>query len=368
MALEAGHDVERAARIRGCLIGGAVGDALGAQVEFESLTEIRARFGPLGVTGFGRGWVERPAGQFTDDTQMTLFTLEGLLRACVRSAGKGASDPVGVVHHAYLRWLHTQGLPWSEAGAGFAQGRAGPDGWLVTERVLHARRAPGRTCLTALQTGRAGTLEQAINNSKGCGGVMRAAPAGLIASDPATAFELGCRTAAITHGHPSGWYSAGVLAAAVAELVRGAHLADALDSARRLLDGRSGAEETAAAFDAAVALARRGPPGPEQLERLGGGWVGEEALAISVCCALAAPDFATALLASVNHSGDSDSTGSITGNLLGAALGIDAVPKEWVEALEGLDVIETLAADAATVTEWSSADPGDPRLARYPGW
>ena len=210
-------------------------------------------------------------------------------------------------------------------------------------------------------------MTEAINNSKGCGGVMRAAPAGLVASDPETAFELGCATAAITHGHPSGWYSAGLLAAAVAELMGGADLADALDAARRHLDGRDGAEETAAAFDAGMVLAYRGLPEPEQLESLGGGWVGEEALAISACCAMAAPDFATAVLAAVNHSGDSDSTGSITGNLLGAALGFDAVPADWVDALEGLEVIETLAADAATVTEWSSA-PDDRRQQRYPGW
>ena len=178
---------------------------------------------------------------------------------------------------------------------------------------------------------------------------------------------MGCATAAITHGHPSGWYSAGLLAAAVAALMAGAKLADALDSARRLLGGRDGAEETAAAFDAGVALAGGGLPEPEELESLGGGWVGEEALAISVCCALAAPDFPTAVLASVNHSGDSDSTGSITGNLLGTALGAEAVPREWVDALEGLDVIETLAADAATVADWSPAS-ADPRRQRYPGW
>ena len=92
---------------RGCLLGGAVGDALGAPVEFMSLEEIRSRFGPRGVTGLEEGaW---PAGSITDDTQMTLFTAEGVLRAQVRGALKGIVHPPSVVDHAYARWLHTQG-------------------------------------------------------------------------------------------------------------------------------------------------------------------------------------------------------------------------------------------------------------------
>jgi ADP-ribosylglycohydrolase len=64
-----------AGRIRGCLLGGAVGDALGAPIEFASWREIRSRHGDRGVTG-----VLAP-GHFTDDTQMTLFTCEGLIAA-----------------------------------------------------------------------------------------------------------------------------------------------------------------------------------------------------------------------------------------------------------------------------------------------
>jgi ADP-ribosylglycohydrolase len=79
---------------------------------------------------------------------------------------------------------------------------------------------------------------------------------------------------------------------------------------------------------AAVRSGRRpgesGLSGPEALVRLGGGWVGEEALAIAVTCAIGAPDFHDGVLAAVNHSGDSDSTGAIAGNLLGAIGGTRA--------------------------------------------
>jgi ADP-ribosylglycohydrolase len=89
------------------------------------------------------------------------------------------------------------------------------DGWLIRVEGLHARRAPGMTCLSALRGGTMGTIERPLNDSKGCGGVMRAAPIGLVARDEQAAFTLGCEAAAITHGHPSGYYSAGCFAAII---------------------------------------------------------------------------------------------------------------------------------------------------------
>jgi ADP-ribosylglycohydrolase len=78
---------------------------------------------------------------------------------------------------------------------------------------------------------------------------------------------------------------------------------------------------------------------------LGGGWVGEQALAIAVCCALTAEDFAEGVLRAVNHSGDSDSTGAICGNLLGAQLGEEAIPAAWLAELELREAIARLADD-----------------------
>lgn len=92
-------------RISGCLLGGAVGDALGAPIEFISLGEIRRQFGVSGIRDYAPAYGR--IGAITDDTQMTLFTAEGLLRAWVRHAGKGICNTVGVIHHAYLRWLLT---------------------------------------------------------------------------------------------------------------------------------------------------------------------------------------------------------------------------------------------------------------------
>lgn len=374
----------------GCFLGGAVGDALGAAVEFDDLAAIRGRFGPEGIRepaeAYGR------LGAITDDTQMLLFTAEGLVRAHHRWLARDICSVPGVVWNAYRRWLATQGEapPGPErlraAGAGRA-GRAeegdrggasageegGSDGWLVGVEGLHHRRAPGNTCLAALRGGRMGTPDRPVNDSKGCGGAMRIAPVGLVAADP---FRLGCEIAALTHGHPTGWAAAGLFALLLAELVRGRSLDGAVEAALAAVEPVPAAAEAAAAVRRARDLAARSRGSPEEVERLGGGWVAEEAVAIAVYCALRAEDLAHGLRMAVNHSGDSDSTGSITGNLLGARDGMAAVPPDLLADLELADVITRVADDV--VDAFFGEGVGDEYedidervagwLARYPGY
>jgi ADP-ribosyl-[dinitrogen reductase] hydrolase len=295
----------------GCVLGGAVGDALGAPIEFSSIDVIRRLYGPSGV-------VDLPQLEITDDTQMTLFTLEGLLLARERGV-----DPVQAVHAAYLRWLHTQGGP-----------AVASDGWLMADQRLHSRRAPGHTCITALK-------HNEKNNSKGCGGVMRAAPVAVWSRDVRGVFTLAAETARLTHHHPSGYLSAGVLAVIVQALLGGVDLPSAAGIARGELIRWDGHEEQTSLLDKAMSI---GPLTPEEIEsELGGGWVGEEALAIGLHAALVGVDFPTALRLAVNHSGDSDSTGSICGNILGARDGVTVIPASWLSVLELRDVIERLA-------------------------
>jgi ADP-ribosylglycohydrolase len=204
-------------------------------------------------------------------------------------------------------------------------------------------------------------MSHRLNNSKGCGAVMRAAPMALLGED-GFAFAVG--TGLLTHGHPSGFLSAGALAHLVHLLLAGATLPDAVAATRAKLLGWDDSAEQVAALDAAVELAGEGPT-PETLEsRLGGGWTGEEALAIAVCAALAAQDVRHGLLLAVNHSGDSDSTGAICGNLLGARWGTAAIPAEWLAELELRDVIEQVTRDALAEFSDSPPDWGD----RYPMW
>jgi ADP-ribosylglycohydrolase len=329
--------------VAGCLLGGAVGDALGAVVEFDSLDDIRRRYGPAGLVDFPNG-----GGRITDDTQMTLFTAEGLMRARRRLDARRIDHATDQLWAAYRRWLATQG----EGRDGDDGGTDDGGGGLVEEPVLRHRRAPGHTCLSALVGNEPGCVDLPVNNSKGCGGVMRVAPVGLAARRPS---GLGIASAALTHGHPSGYLAAGAAADVVARLRAGEGLRPAVEAAAEAVSTWPGHEETTAALAGALSLAGEEPvPTPEAVATLGQGWVAEEALAIAVYCALTGGTFEAAVRAAVNHSGDSDSTGAITGNLLGAAGGRSVVPEDWIAALSERAVVEGVAGAFAACFDPSS--------------
>lgn len=357
-------------RFVGSMLGGAMGDALGYAVEFHDIGMIRRNHGDAGLTA---PVLRDGVAQVSDDTQMMLFTLEGLIRAHVaRRINPTDNDPVPEVQHAYQRWFHTQNQPWAQAGGPYARHLQQPDGWLITHRELFSARAPGSTCMSALarfaQTHQHATPQFRINDSKGCGGVMRAAPVAVWSNDPAEVFYAAVGTAALTHSHPSGYLSAGVLAVIVHQLIRDVPLPESVGMARDLLLRWRGHEEQLRFLDAAVELAGNGAVSPEEIkDTLGQGWVGEEALAIGLYAALATDNLRDALLLSVNHSGDSDSTGIVCGNIAGALYGARAVPQEWLASLELRELVETLAKDA--LVEFSPGPPTDPGWTRrYPAW
>jgi ADP-ribosylglycohydrolase len=340
---------------RGCLLGGAVGDALGAPVEFLRYNQIIRKYGQGGIRDLETN--SEGLALFTDDTQMTLFTAEGILRAYTRGNSKGIWDPPTVVFHAYQRWLVMQGYP---KVAEFARAY---DGWLLGVKELYASRGPGSTCLSALLSGKPGMIETPINNSKGCGGVMRVAPAGL-AFTRDKVFSMGAEFAALTHGHPSGYLSAGTLAQIIFNLIEGQDLVAAVEDAMQELEKHKDHEECSTCLRKALSLVQSNLPDQQAIRQIGEGWVGEEALAITVYCALKyQDDLRGALIAAVNHDGDSDSTGAITGNILGAYLGVNAIPQAWLEKLELREVITELADDLLVQYR-----KGEDWWQKYPGY
>lgn len=355
----------------GCLIGGAIGDALGAPVEFMSTAEIAGKFGSGGIQDYAPAFGK--LGAITDDTQMTLFTAEGVVRSWVRAFVHAPCAIPGQIAMAYQRWLHTQGLQHPMHNDCL-------NGWLITHQNLFARRAPGGTCLSGLQSMKSkGDL--ANNDSKGCGGVMRVAPIGMyfatlaIKGDASKsdllkeAFETGCRSAAITHGHPTGQLASGAFAAIVMLLLTNTSLDCAVEAVLPLLAAYPEHEETTRAIEHACRLAKERPNDSGALGDLGGGWIAEEALAIALYCALSATDFPAGVILAVNHGGDSDSTGSMAGQLLGAMYGASAIPTSWRTPLELGAVIDAVAYDLATFAYWGSGtgDAADERSARYQG-
>lgn len=347
------------ARILGCLLGGAAGDALGAAVEFMSWTSIQYEFGSQGIRTMAKAYGRK--GAITDDTQMMLFTAEGLLRAVVRAESRGICHPPSLVHHALLRWLLTQNISPAT--------NVGKDGWLIKERALWARRAPGNTCMNALRLS-SSLGEPAVNNSKGCGGVMRVAPCAFFSE----AFELASDTAKLTHGHPTGYLAAGLFADILQRIwLHSMSLLEACSSALKEHGDRPGMAETKTLLELVLTLHQEGArPTPKGIEKLGAGWVAEEALAIGLWCALSADSLEEGITMAVNHSGDSDSTGMIAGNLLGLIHGPEAIPAHWLAELELREVITQVAADISFVPAvYGDNENTDISLwieKRYPGW
>lgn len=319
--------------LRASLLGGAIGDSLGAEIEFWSLAQIRAQF-PKGVQELPPH--EGIVGAITDDTQMTLSTVEGLIEAYDRGMLRGIWHPPSHVHAALLRWLVTQG--------GKPRVEVGHRG-LMAEPSLNVRRAPRLTCLSALEA--ATELgKPAQNNSKGCGAIMRVAPVALmLPQDLVRDAAVAC--SALTHGHPTGQLAA----AAWAELLRYVAQGDDLEaSALQIADeyrALTGGDETAQAITAALAAPRDGQA--ETVEILGGGWVAEEALAIALYACLAGRGFEDALRIAVIRSGDSDSTGATAGNMLGLMYADQVTLHRWAGRIECLDLIDRCLADYSKV-------------------
>ncbi|HKV62910.1 MAG TPA: ADP-ribosylglycohydrolase family protein [Candidatus Acidoferrum sp.] len=367
-------DARVRSRFSGCLLGGAVGDALGAPVEFLDLDEIIRAFGEGGIRDYAPAYGK--LGAITDDTQMTLFTAEALLSAHVASAHQGHEpDFFFAAAAAYGRWLMTQ-----ENSRLISTGNT-KSSWLLQQKRLFSRRAPGATCLSALQNNR-GKVTRAMNDSKGCGGVMRIAPVGMYFACSlsnernrdrllSNIFETGGDLASITHGHPSGYLSAGALAVIVSLVLVGKPLTEAIGTAKEELRKHASHKETLAAIEKAETLAKCRPGERNALRELGKGFVAEEALAIGIYCALGARDFEEGIILAVNHSGDSDSTGTIAGNLLGAAAGVEAIPSRWLTQLEMRSTIEAIAYDLGALPEWCLRGPANTEerafyTSRYP--
>ena len=328
--------MEYASKVKASLLAGALGDALGYSVEFMWMDEIQYKYGKKGICEMQLH--EDKYAWISDDTQMTLFTAEGIL--------KKPEDPVLSIYCAYLDWLTTQLYEYN--------GEEVTDSSLVNDARFFARRAPGTTCISALSSMKMGTIENPLNKSKGCGGVMRIAPIALYYAKEKMPVHkiamMGVEASAITHGSEMSHISAYFLTSVLVKLMR--PNMDGIEnrviaSLRNTCANYAGSEfiyEFRDLINRALSLAKSDVKDVEAIHSLGGGWVAEEAVAIAIYAFLKyKEDVKKALICAVNHNGDSDSTGAICGNLIGAYLGEEALPKDLLSSLELKDVIIELS-------------------------
>ena len=351
-------------RIRGSLVGGAIGDALGYTVEFMQEEQIFRKYGSSGITEYE---LTNGKALISDDTQMTLFTANGILVGDTRLSMRGiGGDPKAYVPDAYLDWLKTQQLDINSVNRHERYTKKGGYSWLLDIPELYSRRAPGNTCLSALET-RAkedyvdSFINSPINMSKGCGGIMRIAPLALryrpgenfygdIEQIDMEAAEL----SAITHSHSLGYMPSAVVSHIISrifcshdEMSLKDMVLEARDSVSKLFAGDKNLPVLIDIIDKAVRLSEETDTDDlDNIHALGEGWVAEETLGIALYCALKYQnDFSKAIITSVNHKGDSDSTGAVTGNILGALIGYEAIDSKWKKNLELLDVLLEVADD-----------------------
>ncbi|MFJ3956997.1 ADP-ribosylglycohydrolase family protein [Arthrobacter sp. NPDC090010] len=341
-----------ASKIRGSLLGGALGDALGYAVEFDRLPAIRERFGSAGLQDFSQlgGPVD-----FSDDTQMTLYSADGLNEALAWAREGVRADELACVWLAYLRWLKTQGVTVPESAP-----QPVPR-WLDAQPVMQHQRHPGKACLSGLAGGAMGSVARPVNpDSKGCGTIMRAAPFGLIPQlAPEAVARLSTDAAALTHGHPSALHSSAQFSLLIHGLLLGAPLDEAVSAlAGRLQDDPGTPPELRERVLKAIDLARAAERlSPEALTaELGEGWVAEEAFAVALYAVLATAGAADpeqhlreALALAATHDGDSDSTASIAGNIVGALHGDGALPPSWLASVNGIEVVDRIASELAAL-------------------
>lgn len=344
----------------GCLLGGALGDALGAPVETLTYKEITREYGQDGIEDLQCNI--HGLAEITKDTQLTLFTAEGLLRAKCRQdkkgIGKDLNETTTVVFRAYLRWLYTQGLSTSNwAGSDY-------DGWLVGIKAFYETKANKTNCITTLGKGIKGTTAKPINDSDSCRTVIRVAPVGLYADTAKEAFELGVGVGAITHGNPGAYYASGAMALLIYHLIEGMDIMAASLAVIDELKKQDDTQELIQKLELAIQLHQTKIPYLRAFKELGHGKKAIETLAIGIYCALTHPnDIVAALKFAVNHSGDSGSIGSVTGNIVGAYLGKESIPTQWLSRLQLAKEIEEMAIDLHTrhchQEDWSK---------KYPSW
>lgn len=336
-------------KCRGSLVGGAIGDALGYPVEFvNSFEEIKSKYGDNGIVEYDMSypWLDEKLDKvlFSDDTQMTLYTIEGLFEA-----ERSGRPIVPTICNAYLAWFgHQVGK----------KVKISYDSKLSRIEELNQRRAPGNTCLSALLS--IYNCKDPMNSSKGCGGIMRVAPIGLYGATHGWSLEetakLAGEVAELTHLHPLSTYPSAALAVIVQlcvledEKIDANHFESIIGKSLEVVSGVYGAD--APAMENFQKLIRKVPQLEDNLLRdweiiengLGGGWVAEETLAIAVFSVMRhIDDFNACMICAVNHGGDSDSTGAVAGNIIGAIIGYEAIPDKFTKSIQLKDLLITTA-------------------------
>lgn len=331
---------------RGCLLGLAVGDAMGAAVDGKSLRQIREGYGPGGLRGYD---LVNGQGEFTSYTQIAMFACNGMLLSIARGQVSG-NAAMRCIATALKEWARAQHLP------GDPRLRSC---WLCHVPQMRRRRSMDARTLDSLTREVLGTPTRPANQGAGPGTLTAAVPVGLFFHPDRMGFQeigqLGAQVVALTHGDPLAFLSGAVLAYLIAGIIRApvCPMEEQVRQAAAAVCAQFGQRFPQAArlqllLTDAVDMARSGIPHDRAMEQLECG-TAAQVLAGAVYAVLAGQeDFDNAMIIAVNHSGKSAAVGAVAGAILGARLGESALPEFYLESLEGMQVVKEVATDLYT--------------------
>lgn len=327
---------------QGCMLGLAVGDAMGAGVDNKTLEDICEDYGPDGLLGYdlANGFAE-----VSSYTQVAAFAVNGLLVGMAHGYLRGPFLPH--VSMALKEWADSQHFPRETQ-----KKRC----WLCHEPQMRRRRAMDPRTLDALTRDVIGTPQRPANNADGPGTLPAAAVAGLLFQpermEPGEVGKLGAEIVALTHGSPIAFLSGAVLAYVIAGVIHDregdleSQFLNAADAVAAQFAAFPEAAELQRKVKRAVNVAKNGQRDPgEVMEKLGCARADDVLCGAMYAGLVAAEDFDRAMIIAINHSGKSAAVGAVCGAILGARLGVEALPSFYVDCLDAGPILRELMAD-----------------------
>ncbi len=334
---------------RGCLLGMAVGDAMGYTVDSRNWQEIQEDYGPNGLLGYDlvNGYAD-----VTSYTQLAAYTCNGLLFGLTRGQMTGKMAPfIKYIALACREWASSQ-RSWGRPARNYC--------WLARKAELSRRHCMDTRMLETLSRESLGSLETPVNNFPGPYSLSCAIGVGLFFDedrlDQQEIDRLGAEAVALSHGSPTAFLSGAVLTHIMSKLLRSpeASLKKVVLEAVEAMKDQFG-HQYSQAYDIATLIRHaitysesHGVRAVDIMERIGCDTAAQVLAGAIYTCLVCGEDFDRAMIVSVNHSGRSAAVGAIVGAILGIRLGEEALPEFYIECLEPGEVLQELADDLYT--------------------
>ena len=331
---------------RGCLLGLAVGDAMGMPVDDMTWEEIQENYGPHGLLGYD---LRSDFAEITSYTQVAAYICNALLLSVSRGRGDKKMDYVKL---GLKEWTRSQQ---------FARDPEASYCWVAKLPAFRRRHCRDARMLDTLRLAAMGFPERSPNKYTTPGSLTAAIAVGMFYNpqrlEPHQIGELATQIVGYTHGDPSAFLSGAVLSYAITGILMEQELPleDQFRAAisamyHQFREQYPEAGTVAATLTAALERAKGAEPMDQVMEELKC-YSALHCLAGAIYAAIAnQDDFDTAMITAVNHSGYSSAVAGITGAILGTKMGYHALPDFYLESLEPVKALCTLADDMVSGT------------------